>query len=646
MRLGAALLSLAVGAALIAATGEAPPPEPAAEATGEPTPQAPPPAPFHDVTEAAGITFVHSNGAKGEKLLPETMGGGVAFFDYDGDGDSDLLFVDSAGEDTGGSGAVLYRNDARGHFEDVTEKSGLASAVPVDPGDPYGTFYGMGVAAADYDGDGWIDVYLTAVGRNHLLRNTAGTFQDVTAEAGVGGGSAWSTGATFFDVEGDGDLDLFVCNYLDWSPAIDRTPESIAQRTVATVDGGKVLTYGRPQSYLGQHPFLFVNQGDGTFKETSEPAGLHVTNRTTGDPVAKALAVAPIDIDRDGRLDLFIANDTTRNLFFHNLGPDERGTPHFEEVGELYGLAYDPNGNTTGAMGVDWGYLDDTDNLSILVGNYAEEPTSLYRAQGDPTFFADEAQQAGIAAATRKPLTFGLLLLDYDLDGRLDLLKANGHVEPDIAEIDPTQSYRQPPQLFWNAGEAAKEGGRPSSRRFVEVPPGAAGDLGAALAGRGATYADVDGDADLDVVMTQIGGRARLLRNDQATAQPWLRLRLEDRKTSLHAPGATVEVTAGGETWRREILTTRSYLSQVEPEILFGPCGDGPDEGAERVAVTWPDGSRASGQKRQKVPTVFRTSGQKGQKVPTVFRTSGCGTAAPGAGRPPPLTPAGPRTGS
>lgn len=597
MKLGAALLALAVGAALVAAAGEAPPKEVPVEAPAEAASEpVPPPAPFHDVTEAAGIHFVHSNAAHGEKLLPETMGGGVAFFDYDGDGDSDLLFVDSAGEHTPGhSGVVLYQNDGAGHFTDVTEARGLAAAVPVDPEDPYGTFYGMGVAAADYDGDGWIDVYLTAVGKNRLLKNSAGTFHDVTDQAGVGGAPgrerAWSTGATFFDADGDGDLDLFVCNYLDWSPELDRSPEKIAERTVATVDGGKILTYGRPQTYRGVHPFLFTNQGDGTFKEVGEQAGLHVTDPATGDPVAKALAVAPIDIDHDGRLDLFIADDTTRNLFFHNQGPDDQGTPHFEEVGELYGLAYDPNGNTTGAMGVDWGYLDDSDNLSILVGNYADEPTSLYRAQGDPTFFADEAQQAGIAAATRKPLTFGLLLLDYDLDGRLDLLKANGHVEPDIAKIDPVEKYRQPIQLFWNAGEAAN-GGAQTTPQFVEVPPESDGDLRQALAGRGATYADVDADGDIDLVLTQVGGSVRVLRNDQEAGHHWLRLRLEDRASNCPTVGVSVEVTTSSGTQRRELLPTRSYLSQVEMGMPFRLASEGQEQKVERVVVTRQIGSR------------------------------------------------------
>jgi hypothetical protein len=559
------------------------------------SPPSPPPAPFKDITAQAGITFVHSNGATGEKLLPETMGGGVAFFDYDGDGDSDLLFVDSAGQHTGGAGTVLYQNDGQGNFRDVTDQSGLAAAVRTNPENPFNAFYGMGVAAADYDGDGWIDVYLTAVGRNRLLRNRWGVFEDVTDEAGVSGEAsrpgAWSTGAAFFDADGDGDLDLFVCNYLEWSPDIDRDPAKIGERTVATADGGKVLTYGRPQTYRGAQPFLFLNQGDGTFEERSKEAGLHVTQPGSDEPVAKALAIAPIDADRDGRTDLLLANDTTRNLFFHNRGPGENGHPRFEEVGELWGLAYDPHGNTTGAMGVDWGYLDTTgprrDDLSILVGNFADEATSLYRAQGDPTFYADEAQQAGIATPTRPALTFGLLLLDYDLDGRLDLLQANGHVEPDIQEIDPRQRYRQPAQLFWNTGDTA-----PGKPLFVEVPPEKLGDLPHPLAGRGATYADIDGDGDLDPALTQIAGPPLLLRNGQQTRNHWLRIRLADRPASTAALGYTLELTTANRTHKRMLLPIRSYLSQVDTGITIGYGKENTRDHCWKLVAPWAGGGR------------------------------------------------------
>ncbi len=586
----------------------------------------PPPAHFTDVTAAAGIDFVHHNGATGEKLLPETMGGGVAFLDFDRDGDQDLLFVDSGrwpeeligssagsgaesgtgpargpapGDDRGPTGGVtLYANDGGGRFRDVTAETGLdrifhgPGAVP---------FYGQGVAAGDVDGDGWIDLYLTAVGSNRLLRNRGGVFEDVTAATGTGGGDRWSTCAAFFDADGDGDLDLFVCDYLTWSAAKDRALD----RTVPFTGDGRGLTYARPQSYPGAHPLLFRNDtGNGTvaFTEVARAAGLFVDS-ADGQPLSKALAVAPVDLDRDGRTDLLVTDDTVRNLFFHNLGPRD-GIPRFEEVGELFGLAYDPDGRSTGAMGVDWGYLtgaaggagagDAAGDLAILVGNFAHEHTSLYRAQSDPTFFADDSLRLGLGGATREPLTFSVLLFDYDLDGRLDLVQANGHVESDIDRIEPSLTHAQPPQLFWNTG------GTPL---LAQVAGEAAGDLDRPLVGRGAAYADIDGDGDLDLVLTQTGGPPVLLRNDlgppDRRGRHWLRLRLAGRAPNRDAVGALVELTAGGRTQRRQVEPTRGYLSQVELPVTFGL---GPDATVERLVVTWPDGAR----ERFEVPAVDR----------------------------------------
>lgn len=529
--------------------------------------------PFTDVTAASGVRFVHVNGASPDKLLPETMGGGVAFFDYDGDGDADLLFVNSAPVRTGGPPAgrvppppvVLYRNDGDWRFTEVTEATGIADAV--GPG-----FDGMGVAAGDYDGDGRTDLFLTAVGRDRLLANRAGRFVDVTGEAGVGGpADAWSTGAAFFDADGDGDLDLWVTRYVEWSPAIDAGLDF-------RLDGiGRA--FGPPQRYAGADSALLLNRGDGTFADVSAEAGVRVGG-PGGKPLGKGLTAHPVDLDGDGRLDVAVANDTVRNFLFHNLGGGR-----FEEVGELWGVAWDPNGRATGAMGADSGALGADGRLALVVGNYADEPTSVYLADPeDPTFFADETLAVGVAGSTRSALTFGLLLLDADLDGRLDVVQVNGHVEPEIAGVAPTQAYRQPAQLLWNAGEPSP-GGPP---RLVELPAGSVGDLARPFAGRGAAWADVDLDGDLDLAITQVGGPAVLLRNDQRSGRRGLRVQLVGRPPNREAIGAEVTLTAGGRTQRRVVMPTRSYLSQVELPLTFGLGAAG---SVDSLRVRWPDGT-------------------------------------------------------
>jgi len=518
---------------------------------------------FTDITREAGINFVHVNGAYGDKLLPETMGGGAAFLDYDGDGDADLLLVNSAfwPHRTSTEPAptmALYQNDGTGRFQDVTVQAGLAVS-----------FYGMGVAVADYDGDGWTDIFFTAVGQNRLFRNRQGVFEDVTAQAGVAGDAQeWSTGAGFFDYDNDGDLDLFVANYVRWSKEID------FQLDYRLTGVGRA--YGPPQNYEGTFPYLYRNNGDGTFTDVSADSGIQVNNPATGAPMAKSLAVALMDVDGDRLMDIFVANDTVKNYFFHNLG---EGT--FEEVGELYGLAYGSDGKATGAMGVDVGHFRNDHNIGFLIGNFANEMTSVYVSQDIPTFYVDDAIGEGIGAPSRLALTFGLFLFDYDLDGRLDMLQANGHIETEIHNIDPSQKYLQAAQLFWNAGPDHVPG-------FVSVPTDSLGDLAREIVGRGAAFADLDGDGDLDVVLTQIARAPLVLRNDQNLGHHWLRVRLNGKAPNRDAIGAWIELTAGGVVQRRQVMPTRSYLSQVERTVTFGL---GPADRIDALKVIWPDTS-------------------------------------------------------
>lgn len=523
-------------------------------------PADPPDVPFTDVTREVGIDFVHYNGARGEKLLPETMGGGAAFLDLDGDLDQDLVFVN--GTDW------PHTEDPSEHFPTVTVYRNEGGRFRQVDG-PEADFYGMGASAGDYDADGDPDLFVTAVGPNHLFENRDGELVDITETAGVAGGvDDWSTASAWLDYDNDGDLDLFVGNYVQWSKEIDF---ELDYRLT-----GVGRAYGPPLNYRGTFPHLYRNEGDGTFTDVSAEVGIQIENPATGSPVAKTLAVAPVDIDRDGWIDLMVANDTVQNFLFHNQGD---GT--FVEAAELYGLAYDRDGAATGAMGVDAGDFRNDGSLGFLIGNFANEMTSVYVSQGDPTLYADEAIPEGIGATTRRALSFGLLLFDYDLDGRLDLLQNNGHLEEEIASVDPSQSYRQHPQLFWNAG--------PSSRRtFVPVVPTADNGLDVELVGRGATFADFDGDGDLDPLLLQTGAAPVLLRNDQRLGHGWTRIRLVGSGGNPNALGAWIGLTAGGITQRRPVMPVRSYLSQIELPVTFG-LGEARE--IESVVVTWPDGT-------------------------------------------------------
>jgi hypothetical protein len=525
-----------------------------------------PEARFTDVTAAAGIDFVHYNGAYGDKLLPETMGGGVAFFDFDNDGDQDLLFVN--GTDWPWKAATgkkdhtlaLYRNDGHGHFENVTSGSGLDVSL-----------YGMGVAIGDYDNDSAPDVFVTAVGENRLFHNDGnGKFTDVTASAGVAGSAAqWSTSAAWIDYDNDGDLDLFVCNYVKWSREIDF---EVDYRLV-----GIGRAYGPPMNFAGSFPYLYRNDGKGKFTDVSQPAGVQIKNPATGLPMAKSLAVAPVDVDNDGWIDLVVANDTVQNFLFRN---KRDGT--FEEIGARSYIAFDAYGLARGAMGIDSARYRNDEALGIAIGNFANEMNALYVSQRDSLIFADEAITEGVGPASRLLLKFGLFFFDYDLDGRLDVLTANGHLEEEINKVQQSQHYRQPAQLFWNRGAT-------KGISFVPAPAEKCGpDLFQPIVGRGSAFADIDGDGDLDVVMTQISGPPLLLRNDQKLDHHWLRLKLVGSKSNRDAIGAWIKVRVGNQTLSRQVMPTRSYLSQSELPVTIGL---GRAERVDSLEVIWPGGA-------------------------------------------------------
>lgn len=523
--------------------------------------------PFVDITQSAGIRFIHENGAAGEKLLPESMGGGVAFLDYDGDGDPDILFVNSCRwpwderpVETAPTMA-LYRNDGDGKFTDVTTDAGLNV-----------TFYGQGVAVGDYDNDGDTDLFLSAVGPNKLYRNDGGRFVDATESAGVGGAAdEWSTSCGFLDYENDGDLDLFVCNYIKWTREFDKAQPF-------TLTGGE-RGYGRPQDFPGTHSYLYRNDGDGKFTEVSAAAGLQIRNPVRKNVfAAKSLGVTFADFDNDGWIDIAVANDTVQNFLFHN---QQDGT--FVEKAIERGMAFDQQGQARGAMGIDFARIRNARHAAIAIGNFANEMSALYVADGDSMQFNDEAIATGIGPQSRLELTFGTLFLDVDLDGRFDIVAANGHLETEINKVQASQFYEQPPHFFWNCG--------PESRtEFVPVPSDKCGtDFLKRMVGRGAAFADIDADGDLDLLFGATGAPPRLIRNDQNLGHHWLRVDVAGVNGCQSAIGAKIEVVTATGKLLHQIMPTRGYLSQSELPATFGL---GSLEAIESVTVRWPTGEQ------------------------------------------------------
>lgn len=504
---------------------------------------------FHleNVTAAAGIDFVHNSGAFGAKYLPETMGPGCAFLDYDGDGWLDILLVngmDWPGHRKHRSTLKLYRNNRNGTFTDVTERAGLAVEM-----------YGMGVAAADYDNDGFTDILITAVGQNRLFHNTGkGHFIDVTEKAGLGGRSSFSTSALWFDYDRDGHLDLFVCNYVKWSPEHD---------VFCSVDG-KHRSYCTPEAYRGATCWLFRNRGDGTFEDVTAKSGIFDTS-------SKSLGVAMLDYDKDGWPDLIVANDTQPNKLYRN---QRNGT--FAEIGVRAGIAFSDDGKARAGMGIDVADYDNSGTPGIAITNFDDEMIALYHAGGRGGY-SDAAMQTGVGPASRNNLGFGCVFFDADLDGRLDLLAVNGHIDETVRNIRRNVGYAQPPNLFLNEGRTG----------FRDVAREIGGDFASAKVARGAACGDFDNDGDEDVLLTTNRGPALLYRNDVRNGNKSLRLRLTGTKSNRDAIGAVVRVYTPEGVQRRLVKTGSSYLSQSELALTFGLAKR---TSATRVVIEWPSG--------------------------------------------------------
>lgn len=502
---------------------------------------------FTDVTSAAGIDFRHNSGAYGAKFLPETMGPGCAFLDYDGDGWLDILLLngmDWPGKHRGRSTMRLYRNNRNGTFADVTERAGLAVEM-----------YGMGVAVADFDNDGFPDIYVTAVGQNRLFRNTGkGTFIDVTERAGLGGRTGFSTSAIWFDYDRDGLLDLFVCNYVRWSAEHD---------VFCSVDG-KHKSYCTPEAYHGSTCWLFRNRGNGTFEDVTAKSGIFDTS-------SKALGVAMLDYDRDGWPDLFVANDTQPNKLYRNL---RNGT--FEDVAVKAGVAFSEDGRARAGMGVDVADIDGSGAAAIAVTNFDDEMIALFRpGRGG---YSDAAMRSGVGQASRSRLGFGCAFVDVDLDGHPDLVAVNGHIDESVRNIAGNHGYAQPPHLFLNDGRG----------NFRDVAGVAGGGFANPKVARGLAYGDFNRDGTPDILMTTNQGAAYLYRNEVTNGNRSVRLKLRGVKSNRDAIGAVVKVTTSSGTQTQMVKTGSSYLSQSELTLTFGI---GRSENASRVEIAWPSGA-------------------------------------------------------
>jgi enediyne biosynthesis protein E4 len=505
------------------------------------------PVQYVDVTEEAGIDFVYTNGSIGEKYMPESMGSGAAFFDYDADGFLDLYIVNGAAlsgfESAAKATNVLYRNRGDGTFADVTAATGVGD-----------TGYGMGTVAGDYDNDGDLDLYVTNVGANVFYENGGdGRFADVTGRAKVGD-DGWGTNASFVDYDNDGDLDLYVANYL-----------------VFTVEGhkkcrmGDVRVYCSPTAYEGQSGVMYRNTGDGTFTDVTVESGLYSNE-------GRQLGAVFGDCDEDGDLDLFVANDKTPNFLFMN-----DGNGRFEETGLIAGVAYNEEGEPESAMGGDLGDYDNDGRLDVIVATYQWVANTLYHNDGEG-MFTDITFASNLGAQSVPYLGMTAAFLDYDNDGHLDIFLANGHIDDNVEEFDASTSYGQKNQLFRNLGDGG----------FREVTEEAGSGLQAEKVSHGAAFGDYDNDGDTDIFVSDSNGQpSQLLRNDGGNRNHYLAIEAIGTQSNRDGIGARIKVAAGDLTQVKEVRTSYGYLSANDPRVLFGLGGR---TRVDRIEIRWPNG--------------------------------------------------------
>lgn len=500
---------------------------------------------FVDISSQAGIHFTHYNGAAGKKWLPETIGSGCAFVDLDGDGWADIFLLN--GKDWKPSGSrhlpALYRNNHNGTFTDITKGSGLDVEM-----------YANGVAVADYDNDGLPDIYVTAIDGDHLFHNQGhGHFKDVTATSGIHNAN-FGTSAAWFDYDRDGKADLIVANYVQWTPKTD----------IRCSLDGKTKSYCTPEVYKGESLKLYHNLGNGRFEDVTKKAGLE-------NATSKSLGIVVFDFNSDGWPDLFIANDTQPNKLYRN---NKNGT--FTEQGVEAGVAYGEDGTARGAMGADAADYDRSGRPHLVVGDFSKQMMALYHNDGSG-LFTDVASSTAISRATLLDVTFGTFFFDYDLDGFPDIFAVNGHIEPDIGRTAPDLKFKEPPLLFHNNGHGS----------FDNASSSVGPDIRRPIVGRGAAYADFDHDGDLDILVSENNGPARLFRNDGGNRNNWLNVTLIGRRSNRSALGAVVRIdSASGKQWQT-VHSGSSYCSQSALALTFGL---GRDRVIRKLNVEWPSG--------------------------------------------------------